>query len=251
MSLPISVQLYSIREAMAQDFEGSVRRIAEMGYAGVETAGFPGTTPAAAAQLFNDLGLTVSSAHAPLPLGERQNEILDTMDSLGCKHLICPALPKEDYKTVAGVQRLCDMLNEANAVATARGLSLGVHNHWWEFEPVEDTRPYQIWLERLEPTIFFELDVYWIKTAGLDPATIVKEFGARAPFLHMKDGPATTEEAMVAFGEGVMDLPAVIEAGQGATEWYVVELDKCDTDMFEAVEKSFNYLVQGGWGHGK
>lgn len=242
MPAPIALQLYTVRDALAQDFEGVIRQIADMGYDGVETAGFPGTTPQAAARLFQELGLTVSSAHAPLPLGERQGEVLETMAALGCQRLVCAYLSPDEYRSLDQIKRNCDMLNEANAVAVANGLSFGLHNHWWEFEPVEGQYPYHLWLEHLDPAVFFEIDTYWVKTAGLDPAAVVAEFGDRAPLLHIKDGPATKEEPMTAVGEGVMDFPAILRAAGDNPEWLVVELDRCATDMLEAVAKSYHAL---------
>lgn len=242
MSAPIALQLYTVRDALAQDFEGVVKQVADMGYDGVETAGFPGTTPQAAARLFQELGLTVSSAHAPLPLGDRQGEVLETMAALGCQRLVCAYLSPDEYRSLDQIRRNCDMLNEANAVAVTNGLSLGLHNHWWEFEPVEGQYPYHLWLEHLDPAVFFEIDTYWVKVAGLDPATVVAEFGDRAPLLHIKDGPATKEEPMTAVGEGVMDFPAILRAAGDNAEWLVVELDRCATDMLEAVAKSYRTL---------
>lgn len=242
MPAPIALQLYTVRDALAQDFEGVIRQIADMGYDGVETAGFRGTTPQAAARLFQELGLTVSSAHAPLPLGERQGEVLETMAALGCQRLVCAYLSPDEYRSLDQIKRNCDMLNEANAVAVANGLSFGLHNHWWEFEPVEGQYPYHLWLEHLDPAVFFEIDTYWVKTAGLDPAAVVAEFGDRAPLLHIKDGPATKEEPMTAVGEGVMDFPAILRAAGDNPEWLVVELDRCATDMLEAVAKSYHAL---------
>ena len=96
--------------------------------------------------------------------------------------------------------------------------------------------------ELLEPDILFELDTYWIKTAGVDPAKIVKEMGKRSPVLHIKDGPAMKGVPMTAVGKGVMDFPAIFAAAKGNLEWSIVELDACATDMFEAVEASFCYL---------
>ncbi len=242
MPAPVALQLYTVRDALAQDFDGVIRQIADMGYDGVETAGFPGTTPQAAARLFQELGLTVSSAHAPLPLGDRQGEVLETMAALGCQRLVCAYLSPDEYRSLDQIKRNCDMLNEANAVAVANGLSFGLHNHWWEFEPVEGQYPYHLWLEHLDPAVFFEIDTYWVKTAGLDPAAVVAEFGDRAPLLHIKDGPATKEEPMTAVGEGVMDFSAILRAAGDNPEWLVVELDRCATNMLEAVAKSYRTL---------
>lgn len=251
MPAPIALQLYTVRAALARDFTGAVQQIAAMGYIGVETAGFPGTTPKAARRLFADLGLTVSSAHFPLPLGEHKNEVLDSVAELGCNRIVCPMLGPEDYKSLDQIKRTCDRVNEANAVVAENGLSLGLHNHWWEFEPVEGRYPYQIWLERLDPAVFFQIDTYWIKTAGPDPAAVVKELGARAPLLHIKDGSCLKGEPQMAVGEGVMDIHSIVKAGEAFTEWLIVELDDCATDMMRAVEKSYNYLIGEGLARGK
>ena len=252
MTTPIALQLYSVRELLAEDFTATVNKVAEIGYAGVETAGFPGTTPKAASKLFDDLGLRVSSIHAPLPLGDAKNETLDLAEQLGCNRIICAALsPETHYNSVDQIKKTCDLVNEASEVAHESGLSLGMHNHWWEFEPVDGTYPYRLWFERLDPKVFFEIDTYWVKTAGPDPVEVIQEIGDRAPLLHIKDGPAIKEEPMLAVGDGIMDVPAIVEAGYGHTEWLVVELDRCATDMIEAIDKSFNYLVDQGLGHGK
>ena len=89
-----------------------------------------------------------------------------------------------------------------------------------------------------------------LQTAGCDPAKVAAEMGARAPFLHIKDGPCVKEEPMTAVGDGVVDVPALIEAGKPNTEWLVVELDRCATDMMEAVNKSYQYLVANGLAKG-
>jgi sugar phosphate isomerase/epimerase len=130
-------------------------------------------------------------------------------------------------------------------------LAFGIHNHWWEFLRLGDRYVYQVMLERLEPAIFFEIDIYWVQTAGLDPAQVVREFGPRAPLLHIKDGPAVQGEPQVAVGKGALDVPDIVRAAGDAAEWLVVELDDCATDMLEAAEKSIRYLLQEGLGHGR
>ena len=250
MAAPIALQLYTLREAMNQDFAATVKRVAEMGYVGVETAGFPGTTPKDAAKLFADLGLQVAAAHSPLPVGERKNEVLDTMAALDCTYLVCPALMRDKFDSVDGVKEVCAALNEANEVCKANGLKLGYHNHYWEFTDLGDTNASQVFVENLAPDIFFELDTYWAQTAGHSPVELIQNLGARVPLLHIKDGPTTREGDMVAAGEGVMDIPAIVRAGEAHTEWLIVELDRCATDMMIAVEKSYQYLVSSGLGRG-
>lgn len=250
MALPIGLQLYTLREALAADFEGVVRRVAEIGYVAVEPAGFPGITAASAAELFRSLGLRVESAHSPLPLGDKRAEVMDTMAALGCRYLVCPYLPPEDFATPDKIKAVCDRLNEANDIARSAGLTLVYHNHWWEYEPVDGIMPYRLMLEHLDSTIQFEIDTYWVKTAGADPVEVVRELGARVPLLHLKDGPCTKDAPMVAVGQGVMDFEPIIQAGAGSVELLVVELDRCATDMLTAVEESYRYLTSKGLARG-
>ena len=252
MTTPIAVQLYTLRDQLAQDFEGTVRKVADIGYIGVETANMFGDSPASAARLFGELGLTVCGAHSPLPLGDQKQEVIDTMGALNCKRLILPGQPPEKYKSLHGIKSICDALNEAAAVGRDHGFTVGYHNHWFEYEPLEDQNrtPMDVMLEHLDPDVFFEVDVYWVQTAGQDPTETVRRFGSRAPLLHVKDGPCQIEASMTALGEGVVDIPRIVESGAGSTEWLVVELDRCATDMMEAVHKSYQYLIEKELGRG-
>jgi sugar phosphate isomerase/epimerase len=241
MSASIALQLYTVRDLLPTDFEGVVRQVAAMGYAGVETAGFPGATPQAAARLFNELGLKVCSAHTPLPTGGRRSEVQDTLGILGCKRFIA-GLGPDAFRTLDDIQRSIATFQEANEFAKVNDLLFGIHNHWWEYLKVEGRYAYKFLLEQLDPSIFFELDTYWIKTAGCDPAAVTAEFGPRAPYLHIKDGPAVKDQPMTAIGTGVVDFPAILAAGQPHTQWLIVELDRTATPILPVLQQSINYL---------
>ncbi len=116
-----------------------------------------------------------------------------------------------------------------------------MHNHWWEFEPVEGVTPIRLFHESLHPDISWQLDVYWARTAGVDPADVLRELGPRVGSLHWKDGPAVHGEPMTALGEGVVDLPRVFHALARPVDW-VIELDECATDPLEAARQSRVYL---------
>ena len=209
-------------------------------------------TPEKAAVLFDELGLKVAGAHLPLPIGTARNEVIETAIALNCKWIVNGAVDRGYFQNLRGVYHACDLFNEANRIAQENRLSLAVHNHWWEFEKVDGQMPYLIMLDRLDPAICFELDAYWIQVAGHDPRTIIKEFGDRAPFLHVKDGPAVDHDSpMTAVGQGVVDYRAVIEASKEYTDWLIVELDRCATDMMEAIRKSYSYLTNEGLGYGR
>ena len=243
MTPPIALQLYTVRELLAQDFHGTMEQVAAMGFVGVETAFFENVTPSQAAEAFTDLDLVVPAVHCEVPLGEKREEALELAATFGCRRLVWHGWPQDvDYSTVEGIKRLADRYNHANDVARANGCSFGIHNHWWEFEAVEGHYPYQILRAEMDDTIFFEVDTYWVKTAGLDPTAVVAELGDRVPLLHLKDGPAKKGQPMLAAGQGVMDFPAIIESATHS-EWFILEMDECATDMLAAIQQSYRYLT--------
>lgn len=241
MPKKIALQLYSVRKDAERDYEGTVRRVAAMGYPGVETAGFPGSTPEKAAQLFKELGLVVSSAHEPLPLGPNQQKVLETLEALEKPILVCTQIGPKDVESLDGIQALCERLNEGCAVARANGLVFAIHNHWWEFGQVGGRLVHDVMVELLDPEVQFEIDTYWTGVAGVDPAGVIQKLGKRSPLLHIKDGPMVRGQPQTALGEGKMRLDPIFAAAQPAA-WHVVELDECATDMMEAVQKSYTYL---------
>jgi sugar phosphate isomerase/epimerase len=242
MTEKIGLQLYSVRDRLPGDFEGTIRKIAQIGYAGVETAGFPGTTPLKAANLFKNLGLIVSSTHNfPPPKGEKFEEIKKILSILDCKNLVS-GFGRDQYKTLDATKMACEEINACNKLCQENGLTLSIHNHSWEYFEVEGTYPFRYLLEHTDSSVLFELDTYWVKCAGFDPVVAVNEIGKRIRLLHVKDGPGVKDQPNVAVGSGVMDVPSLIEAGKGNIEWLIVEFDRCEVDILDAVEKSYKYL---------
>jgi sugar phosphate isomerase/epimerase len=258
----VAVQLYSVRKELEKDIKGTLKRIADIGFEAVETAFWPKEISIKqAGQYLKEAGLAVSSAHIELPIGEQKAVFLETAKEFGCKKMIWHGWPEDiRYGSLAGTRQLVAIYNEANRFAKANGLQFGIHNHWWEFRNKIGKRfVYEVLLQSLDKDIFFEIDTYWVKVAGYDPAAIVKKFGKRAPFLHIKDGPAIWRESladdnpdpMVAVGKGTQDFPAIVKAANGNTEWMVVDMDKTSTDVFEALQDSYEYLIKNGMAKGK
>jgi sugar phosphate isomerase/epimerase len=265
----ISVQLYSVREQAAADYVGTIRAIAEMGFTNVEPAGFPGTTPAEAAKLFQDLGLKAPSCHSGLPVGDAKNEVIDTALTLGHKYIItgCPPKFREHYESADGVRAMADIYCEAAQTAAEHGLQVGYHNHDWDLVEIEGKRGYQYFLENTPDTVLWEADLFWVARAGLVPAEFVKEIGPRGICLHFKDGmvntsgefkEAETEDGKIMVsndkpflpaGTGEVDLIAAAKVADFAS-YAVVELDSYEGDMMQAVQESYTYLTSQGIARG-
>ena len=248
---PAALQLYSVRESLAADFEGTVRRVADIGYAGVEPyGGMPGGLTNAAS-LFRELDLEVCSSHVAFPDDANKDALLAAAEAFGLSRVVVSYLPPPEFETLDAIKRVCERLNRAGEFAQANSLSLGYHNHWWEFKQLEGQATLDLMLAELDDAVFLQIDVYWAQVGGLDAVEVVKRVGERAPLIHLKDGPMNQDDAMLAVGAGGMPIAAIVEATAATAEWHIVELDRCDTDMLQAVQDSYAYLTSNGLARGK
>jgi sugar phosphate isomerase/epimerase len=235
----LGVQLYSVRDRLAADRDATLRRVAELGYQAVEWFN-PTDDPAGLRTLADRYGLTVWSTHAPLL--DDPDAILDAATAVGTDTVVVPWLDPARFADRAAVEQTARRLNDAAKRAAERGIAVGYHNHWFEPEQRVDGRPaLEVLADALDDEVFLEVDVYWATVGGLDVPALLGRLGERVRYLHVKDGPATTPEAaMTAVGAGTLDIPAILAAAPQARR--IVELDRCDTDMFTALADSIGYL---------
>ncbi len=246
---PIALQLYTVRELCAQDFPGTVKRVAEVGYKGVEFAGLHGMAAQDVKAMVDDLGLAVTSSHVGLPTEENVAELVEQERALGNRRLVTSMGP-DQFKTLDDCKRVAERLQQAAELAKQAGMEFGYHNHWWEFRPVEGEMPHEILMSEA-PDVFPQLDVYWVAFGGPDPAEVVGRYASRAFLLHIKDGTLEEGQPHTAVGAGKVNMPAVIGAmDESVTDWLIVELDNCATDMFQAVVDSYEYLTEKGLAEG-
>lgn len=240
---PISVQLYSLREESARDFDAVLERLAAIGYKGVEPFHLFGKTPQAFRAQIEDLGMVVSSSHHPWANRASLGEVVDTVGALGLNRAIGGFEPG-DFADMDAVQRTAETVNGLVDALAPHGIDLCLHNHWWEFQEIDGRLGYHHLVERC-PEVLFEVDTYWAANFGaVDAVAEVARVKERAPLLHIKDGALEKEGTHVAVGDGKMDIAAVVEAANpNVLEWLIVELDACATDMMTAVEKSYAFLT--------
>lgn len=239
---PIAVQLYSLRAESEKNFRHVIHSVAEMGYQGVEPAGFYDMTPAEFRAFVEDLGMKVCSSHRPWATPDNLAEVIDTLGILGLDKAAGGFRP-DDFKDLDAIKRTADVVNRMTESLSHANLDLFLHNHFWEFDTIDGRLAYD-YLAEWCPDVKFEIDTYWAANFGaVNPATQVAKHKHRTPLLHIKDGPLEKGKAMVAVGQGKMDIPAVINAADpDVLEWLIVELDACDTDMTTAVRESYEYL---------
>lgn len=238
---PIFLQLYSVREACARDFPGTLRLVKGAGYAGVELAGLHGLGAAEAKDLLKECGLKAVSGHFDISPGAIMRSIGEAK-ALGLKWIVGGFGP-DRFRTANEVADSAARFNEADRIIRENGLQFAMHNHWWEFVE-QDGRLVFDTLCQLCPNLRFELDIYWASNFGQhDPAEILKRNAKRIPLVHFKDGPLEKDKPHCALGKGRMDLSQVMFACHYENlECLIVEIDSCEGDMLAAVRESFIHL---------
>ncbi|GAA5195650.1 sugar phosphate isomerase/epimerase [Rugosimonospora acidiphila] len=234
------MQLYSVREELAADRAGTLRRLADIGYGSVEPCDLA-DDPEGFRALLDETGLAACSAHAPV-LTDAREQVAAAAATIGIDTVIVPFIPPDEFADADGVRRSARALNEAATWAGGHGLRLGYHNHHWELSSLIDGRPaLEVLADQLSSEVFLELDVYWAAVGGVDVPELLARLGDRVKYLHVKDGPATKEDPMTAVGAGTLPIPDILAAAP-RDAWRVAELDRCATDMLTALAESYAYL---------
>lgn len=259
-----SVQLYTVRDAVAEDLPGAVARLAEIGFTKVEPYAFVERVSEFEAA-FSAAGVTAPSGHAPVIDVDDPSRVFDAAARLGIGTVIDPFIPTDRWQVADDAARLADRVNDLQEQAAAAGLAFGYHNHNWEFANLVDGRPiFELFLERLSPDVVLEIDTFWSTVGGADTPALLRSLGERVQFLHIKDGLISGDIATAlpssesaldvpdalahAFanqqpaGQGQVDIPAILAAAPHATR--VVEFDGYSGDIFSGVAASFAWLSE-------
>ncbi|MGP9693548.1 sugar phosphate isomerase/epimerase family protein [Brachybacterium sp. AOP25-B2-12] len=237
-----SVQLYSVREALAADPLRTFETLKDAGFARVEPFGL-----VEHAQILRDglaaTGLTAPTTHASLLAAEDPSAAFGLAAELGIGTVIDPYWEPTDFETAEGVRGVADRLNALVPVARQHGVGVGYHNHAFELRNRIDGRPALVILaELLDPAVALEVDTYWAAVGGVDPAALLTELGERVRFAHLKDGPISEDpSAQLPLGQGRIDVPAILAAAPWL-ELGVIEFDDYAGDTLEGVEQSLRHL---------
>jgi sugar phosphate isomerase/epimerase len=242
-SANISLQLYTLRGQMSEDFDGTLEKIAGFGYTSVEPYQFINFVD----QLRDGLSkhqLSAPTAHVGLLSGD-QEAIFAAAKELGIHTVIDPHVPEARWQSEDDIKAIAAELNAAGEAAAAHGLEVGYHNHSHELRSVIDGKHgLDILAENLAPEIVLEVDTYWAFAGGADVVALLGRLGGRIRALHIKDGDGTLDtKKQVAVGSGVLPVWDFIAAAPEALR--VVELDDSSNDLVEAVRLSRDYLLAG------
>lgn len=248
MPRPISIQLYTLRDlAEKEGLPKVLKLVADIGFMGIEFAGYGGMKTAELKKVVDDLGLKISGAHTAAFDAAMADNVIADAKALGLKAVGSGFGPK-DFETEDQIKACADRVNQSIEKLSAAGLKVYYHNHWWEWDQPNKGDL----LFTLCPKLWAQFDIYWVQTAGADAAAMITKYAERTLLIHVKDGPCDTDQAMTAVGKGkVRTKEALQAADKSKAEHYIVELDRCDTDMVQAVKDSYRFLTQNQLATGK
>ncbi len=236
----IGLQLYSLRREMADDFEGTLEQLAEIGFTEMEFAGYHGKTPAEVRNILDSFGLTTPASHVPLQaIRDDLDREIETAVTLGQEYMVMPFLP-ENERSLDSYRRVAELLNRAGEKTREAGITMGYHNHNFEFDIHEGGLiGYDILMSETEPELVtFEMDLFWAEDAGYDAKFFFLKYPGRFPMIHVKDRAGSG--AMVDVGRGYIDFQELFSyASKGGFRHYFIEHDN-PTDGINSMAYSYN-----------
>ena len=246
MSLPVSLQLYTVRDPLSKDFEGTLAQIAKIGFKYVEFAGFYDRTPAQVKAICDKLGLKASSAHIPIEsIRDNFDGAISAAKTLGIDYIIVPWVGDE-FRGVDGYKKLAALLNELAVKAAAQGITLCYHNHSFEFEKQANGQTGWDILFGTPSKFSAELDVYWVVHGHHDPIKTIHSLAGRVPLLHIKDLSANADRIMTEVGTGIIDMKPIVAAAPGAgVKFLILEQDTAwKGSPLESVQISYSNFIK-------
>jgi sugar phosphate isomerase/epimerase len=226
--IPIGLQLYSVRRDCGKDIDASLKQVADMGFEGVEFAGYYKYKSDAKGlkKKLDELGLKAAGTHigANSFAGDKLKATIEFHQTIGCQFLIVPGDGRFTHPEKS--KEFADLMNKAAAELKPLGLFCGYHNHTKEFKKHEDKTYWDLFAERTSKDVILQQDVGWTKTAGLDPAALVRRYPGRTRTTHFKASTSKGAKDLKHFiGQDAVDWKPVITACYevGGTEWFTVE----------------------------
>jgi sugar phosphate isomerase/epimerase len=257
----VAVQLYTVRDLMKDDFEGTIAKVAQIGYKEVEFAGYFGRTAQQVKDILTKNGLTAPSTHVQYDeLDDKFQSVIEFSKTVGMSYIICPWIPEDVRKSPDIWKQASEKFNKCGEQTKKAGMQFGYHNHWFEFLPTDGKLPYDELLKDCDASLVkMEMDLCWIIAAGGEPVKYFEKYPGRFPLVHVKDlktKPDVTSGGAQNYGDTV-DLT---EVGSGIIDWkkifahsqqagikhYIVEHDH-PKQPIESITKSYQYLSNLRW----
>ena len=275
MKFSVALQIYSVRDIAEKDLEGTLIKVKEMGYDGVEFAGLYGHEPGQIKAMLEKIGLIPVSAHVPLEaMLEDPEGVIGAYAEIGCKYIAVPYITEERRPGTDGFQKTIEDIEKVAIASKKFGIQMLYHNHDFEFAKVDGKYGLDIIYDSIsEDLLKTEIDTCWVNVAGEDPADYVRKYSGRAPVVHLKDfvmsgkekpgqlyeligieSEKKEEQGEEAFGfrpvgYGVQDFGSILKASeQAGAQWVIVEQDQpsLGKTSMECAAMSREYLKKLG-----
>lgn len=234
------LQLYSIKDETEKDMLGALKRVAEIGYEGVEFAGYRDVSAKDMKNALNRFGLRSIGSHVGRARLESalDEEIAYNLE-IGTKYII---LPHAKFETADDVKTVAELLNNSAKKIEGTGLKIGYHNHAHEFETFDGAYILDLLMQETSDDVCFELDVYWASFAGVDALDYIKT-RKKIEMIHIKDIKSLETKENVDVGSGILDFPSIVAAARaGGAKEFVVEQEKTAGDIWISVANGMAYL---------
>ena len=261
-SFGVGLQLYTIRDAIDADVQGSLQKVSDLGYRNLELANyangrFYGYTPAEFKKMVNDLGMEIISSHTQVEAAgitlDNAKKMADDHAELGVQYCVQPWVNDEDRNVETYKKMIADW-NEVGRIMKDVGIQFGYHNHNFEFESLNGVIPYyDIFMPEMDPDLItMEIDIFWASKAGQDVVEMFKKYPGRFQLFHMKDMNThedpfyeVIKDDIAAVGEGVIDFKRIMENKEvaGMKYMFVEDDNQGNGKPFEALESSISNLT--------
>ena len=245
----IGLELYTVRDAIAKDFDGTIARVAKDGYKEVEFAGMFANLdnltppPKHALEILKKNGLTAPSTHVPYTALSPENwpKVIEASKVVGHEYIVNPGIDHELMKTADGWKKAADVFNRVGEESMKAGIQFGYHNHTPEFKAVDGQLPYDILLSECDPKLVkMEMDLGRAHVAGIDPIEYFTKYPGRFPLVHVKD--FDKDGKMTEVGKGVIDWKAIFaKSDLAGIKHYFVEQDTSNSP-FDSIQTSYEYV---------
>lgn len=239
------LQIYTVRDELTQDFEGTLRTIKDMGYNTIELYSLFDRKPKELKSLLDEIGLSVGSIMFPYhDFSCKQDAIVETAKAFDIDFVVCPGIA-EEHRTYDGYAGVAKVLESSAAKMATFGITVCYHNHAFEFEKFSDgSCGYDMLMNQTE-CLCFEPDVYWFTFASRDLLKMMEKLAGRIPLLHLKDMSAGNDRNYCEVGQGVLPMKEIIELAKNlSVEYAFVEQDEnwaCN-DSLNSVRQSLHFL---------
>lgn len=235
----LALQLYSLREVFPADVAGTMKKVAEMGYKEVEFAGYYGLGSAEMKKLLDDCGLKAVSTHVGTDaIRNRLKEEIEFNLAVGNKNIVLASTPMENPEQV---KQAAELLSQAAETAAGYGVTIGYHNHGYEFERTENgVRYIDLLAKYSSQKVNFQFDVYWVTYGGADPMEYVAKYAGRECLMHLKELAKDEPKRNVEIGSGKIDFASLIQLGKKiGIEHFIVEQEAYTLPALESCKASF------------